>query len=86
MYRKSLNLEVAKDVIVTLRDSCCPIGCDMRHVLEILCRVFSEPTYGLKVSFIIKPVCSCTKPQRYSYFMYIGGQNSAKRIVYDHKI
>ena len=38
----------------------------MGHVLEILCKSsFSEPTYGLKVSFIIRPVCCCTKPQRY---------------------
>ena len=43
----------------------------MEHVLEILCRVFSEPTYGLKVSFIIKPVCSCTKPQRYIFIIWL---------------
>ena len=30
-------------------------------------RVFSEQTYGLKVSFMFtRPICCCTKPQRYT--------------------
>ena len=47
------------------RDSCCPIGCQIRHVLGIVCKVFCEPNWRLKVSFIIRPVCCCIKPQRY---------------------
>ena len=27
--------------------------------------VFSEPTYGLQVSCLQEPFCSCTKPQRF---------------------
>ena len=53
-------------MIVTSRDSCCPIGCQIKHVLGIVCKSLqSELTYRLEVSFIIKLVCCCIKPQRY---------------------
>lgn len=41
--------------------------------------VFSEPTYGLKVSFILRPVCCCTKSQR--YMVSESGSNSRFRLV-----
>ena len=48
---------------VTSHDSCCPIGCQIRHVLGILCK-------GLQwtdlVSFIIRPICCCIKPHLYN--------------------